>query len=242
MNCKNCILLLLFFLSGFSCIDEALFNSGATLTRTTPVPAFSTIEAESTFDIEIVRDTVTKIVVTCGEHLHPFINISVKDDILYLSHDITNNWSRKYQRVKLEIHTGPFSRINVRHPVRIFNNDVYKGEAFAIVDFGKYCELDMTVDVDYCVVAMSSDNFGQFKVRGKAVHAQIWGWGSCSVKADSLLTDNCSVLHRGIGNVYVNTSGQLDVSLESSGNVYYSGNPSKINIIQRLGTGDVFKK
>jgi hypothetical protein len=143
--------------------------------------------------------------------------------------------------VKLEIHTGPFSRINVRQPVKIWNTKVYKGPSFSLVDFGKYCELDMRVDVDYCHVGMSSDNFGQFRIRGNARQGDFWGWGSCTVRADSLFTEQCSVLHRGIGNVFVNASGQLDVSLQSSGNVYYSGNPTRINKIQQ-GTGNIFKE
>jgi hypothetical protein len=229
--------IILFLVWSNSCSDDSLFNSGVVKTKVIDISKFTTIEVESIFEIELVSDTIYRIYVTGGENLQPLIKTEVKEEVLYLSHTIKNNWSRNYEKVKLKIHTRPFSRINVRKPVKIFNNDIYKGNEFSLVDFGKYCELDMNVDVDNCLVAMSSDNFGRFKVKGNAGYAQIWGWGSCVVRADSLVTGNCYVLHRGIGNVYVNVTGNLDVLLQFSGNIYYKGLPAVINVQDSSGTG-----
>lgn len=168
--------LVVIIFAGTSCIDEGLFNSGKVVTKSIDLPGYETIEAESTFEIEIVPDSVNKVYVTCGENLHPFMKISVRDNVLYLKHEIKNNWSRKYEKVKLVLHTQPFSRINVRKPVKIFNHKIYKAPSFTIVDFMKYCELDVNVDVDYCLIAMSSDNFGQYRVKGRASNTEIWGW------------------------------------------------------------------
>lgn len=239
-NIYSILLLCLVLVS--SCTDDALFNSGDTITRTVQLADYSVIEVESTFEIELVSDTVNKVLVTCGENLYPFVKIATVDNVLYLKHEIKNNWSRQYEKVKLKLHTKPFSGINVRQPSKIFNRDIYVGSVFAIVDWGKYSELDMNVNVDFCQIAMSSDNFGHFKVKGQSRNSHIWGWGSSFVYADSLISENCSVLHRGIGNVYVNVTNQLDVALEFSGNVYYTSEPAHINIQHRLGTGNIYKK
>jgi hypothetical protein len=234
-------LFIVILLSATSCIDEALFNGGAVVSENINLPAYSTIEVESTFEIELVSDTVNKVIVSCGENLQPYIKIEVVNDVLYLKHDIKNNWSRKYDRVKLELHTKPFGNFSVRKPVRIYTTRVYKAPSFGFVDFMKYSELDLDLDVDDCMVVMSSDNFGQYKLKGRAKRAHFWGWGSCSLNADSLQTEYCYVLHRGMGNVFVNATGQLDADIRFTGNVYYSGNPSTINL-QRTGSGNLIKK
>ncbi|HEX3008193.1 MAG TPA: DUF2807 domain-containing protein [Bacteroidales bacterium] len=225
-----------------SCIDDALFNGGPTKTQEISLADFSVIEAKNTFEIELVSDTVNKALVTCGANLHQFIGVKVVNDILYLDHDIKNSWSRDYEKVKIELHTKPFSSINVRKPVKLTTKGIYKAPGFSIVDWGKYTEMDVNLDVDYCAIIMSSDNFGQFKAKGKAGNADIWGWGSCFVRADSLITSNCNVLHRGMGNVFVNATNSLNVSIEFSGNVYYSGNPAQVNIQNHSGSGSLYKR
>lgn len=240
MKIKNYIYIIVLFIAT-SCIDDALFNGGEVVSKTLDLPDYSTIEVESSFEIELLSDTVNKVVVRCGENLHPYIKIEVVNDILYLKHEIKNNWSRKYERVKLELHTKPFSRINVYKPVRIYTAQVYEAPTFAYVDFMKYSELDVNVNVSYCLIGMSSDNFGQYIIKGHSDQAELYGWGSCLVNADSLQTKSCYVLHRGMGNVFVNTSGQLDADIQFTGNVYYSGNPAHINL-QRTGSGNLIKK
>jgi hypothetical protein len=135
----------------------------------------------------------------------------------------------------------PFGNFNVRKPVRIYTTQVYRAPYFGFIDFMKYSELDINIDVEDCLVAMSSDNFGQFRLKGRASHAHLWGWGSCVLKADSLQTDYCYVLHRGMGNVFVNATGQLDADIQFTGNIYYSGNPAQVNL-QRTGSGNLIKK
>lgn len=225
-----------------SCIDEALFDRGEMVTDTIDLPDFSTIEAKNTFEIELVTDTSNKLLVTCGENLQPYIKIKVVDGILYLDHDIKNNWSRKYEKVKLKLYSKPFGRVNVWKPVKIFNTTPYKGPAFTFVDFMKYSELDLDLDVDYCRIAMSSDNFGNYKVKGWAREAELWGWGSCTVHAESLLVNNLYVLHRGMGNVHVNAIDNLSVSIQFTGNVYYYGNPTNISVDSGKGSGKLLKK
>ncbi|NJO91700.1 MAG: hypothetical protein HC831_24100 [Chloroflexia bacterium] len=191
--------------------------------------------------MELVSDTTNKIEIVCGEKLFEDIEIAIKDGILSLDHHLTAKWSRNYSKIILRLHSKPFERINIRKPAKVFNSDVYKGNSFSLIDWGKFSEVDLTLNVEYCLIAMSSDNFGQFKIKGKAVSANLWGWGSANVRADSLITENCEVLHRGMGDVYVKAQNHLKVDMQFTGNIFYSGNPSEITIVQRLGTGNIYK-
>jgi hypothetical protein len=88
---------------------------------------------------------------------------------------------------------------------------------------------------------MDSDNFGRFKLKGQTYSAYFEGWGSCQVRADSLAVSNdCFVKHRGMGDIYVNALSLLSVSLEYTGNIYYTGNPPQI-IEKELSSGRLIK-
>jgi hypothetical protein len=89
---------------------------------------------------------------------------------------------------------------------------------------------------------MTSDNFGTFTVKGKAGNANLWGWGSAVVHADSLISQTCLVKHRGFGDVYVNVLNQLNVSLEFTGNVYCVTNPTKVVIEKKTSSGELLFK
>jgi hypothetical protein len=202
---------------------------------------FSTLDFKSIFDVVLVQDTVNKILVTCGKNLQSYVSIGVSNDVLMLSQDTKFNWSRKYEKIQLEIHLTAIPNILIHEPVNLKSKSILKGDSFFLVDLGKVSEVDVTVDVNTCAVYMTFDNFGSFKVKGKCNYAEFWGWGSSIVRADSLIATNCDVLQRGIGNVYVNVTNQLSVSLNYSGNVYYTGNPAEIIIKEQKSTGQLIK-
>lgn len=224
-----------------SCKD-GLFDSGPTITREVEITGtFSTINFKNMFDVVLVQDTMDKVLVTCGKKLQSYVSIGVMDGILNCDQDTKYNWSRKYEKIKLEIHFIALSEISIHEPVNIKNKGILNGPTFTLVDYGKFSEVELTVDLGICGIYMTSDNFGYFKIKGKCGFADIWGWGSSLVRADSLAAVNCNVLQRGIGSVYVNVSNELTVSLEYSGNVYYTNTPASIVIKEQKSTGQLIK-
>jgi len=219
-----------------SCEKGAFFNAGETVIREVLLEHnISTIEVNSMFEVTLVQDTINKAVVTCGENLQPDINIFIKDDILHLNNTLKYSWSRSYEKIKLELHLISIPQINVREPANITTRDTFKTNEFFLIDWGLFTELDVTLDVNNCAIDLSSDDFGHYTVRGKAVSATFNGKGSSFIYANELQVQNCTVKQISIGDIYINVSNELRVSLLSSGNVYYRGNPNKI-VIDKLSS------
>jgi hypothetical protein len=128
-------------------------------------------------------------------------------------------------------------RIDIHQPVNLKTKGILQGGDFTLKDWGSVSEVDVSLDVNYCGVFMASDNFGYFKIKGKSTSAYLEGWGTCQVRADSLTITNCYVRHRGMGNVYVNVTSQLIVSLEFTGNVCYTGHLSQLIIEKQSSSG-----
>ena len=237
-----CIPLLLLLFCQTSC-NKAFLDAGDTITKEIRIDStFSSINIENIFDITLVNDTVNKVLVTCGENLQSFVSIEARGGILHFDHSIKQKWSRSYEKIKLEVHLTFGHTINIHEPISLKTKGIFTCNNFTIVDWGKVSEVDVNLDVNFCGIYMSSDNFGYYKVKGKAQASEIWGYGSAYVVADSLVTQNCHVLQRGIAEVKVNVTGQLSVSLEFTGDVYYTGNPTEVIIEKQTSTGRLIKK
>lgn len=225
------------------CKDEFL-NSGDAITKEFLITEpFNNIEITADFDIELIQDTINKAVVTCGENLMNDVQVTAENNNLTLTHDVKYNWSREYRKIQVKLHLKSISYINVRNPCHIFTTDTFKTDNFYFVDWGKFTEMDVCLDVYNLQMVMSSDNFGRFTLRGKAVNAGLIQWGSAFILANNMRIENCNVEHRRAGDVHVNVAKELRVSLKSTGNVYCSSKPDTVIITEQLSSGRlIFEK
>lgn len=216
-------------LTFFSCEKEGLFNPGNTTSREVQLSSsINSIEVKAMFNITLVQDTTNKVIITCGENLQDNIDIYTKDSKLYLESSIKYNWSRKYNKIDLELHLTNIPTINVRKPVYITTCDTFKTNQFYLIDWEQFTELNVTLDVNNCIIDVSSDNFGHYTLKGRATSATLNCWGSAFIYAENMKVNKCNVIQKSIGDVHVSVLDELNVSFKSTGKVYYYGNPSTI--------------
>jgi hypothetical protein len=236
------ILQLIVIFNFYSC-DNALFDSGETTTKEiTFNQKINGYEAESIFDILLVQDTINKILVTCGENLQPYVYIYLENDTVHLTQNTKQNWSRKYGKIKLEIHIMDDNFfMNIWEPISLTTQNEITMSSFTVLDWGVFSEIDIDINVDNCMLVNSPEHFGLFKAKGKSNYTFLWNRGSCKFQTDSLESTSCYVKHGGWGDVYVNVLENLTVSLESTGNIYYKGSPNT-TIERRLSSGNLIKQ
>jgi len=214
-----------------SCDTWTLFNTGDTVTREVHIEGnISAIDINSIFDIILVQDTINKALITCGENLQPDINITEREGVLYLTSNLKYIWSRSYEKVKLELHLTSVPRLDVRQPSYIATRDTFKTDEFFLIDWGHFTELDATLDTRNCAIDVSSNDYGKYTVRGKSISATLNCLGSSFIYANDLKVQFCTVKQESIGDIYVNVSNTLTVTIENTGRVFYYGNPSEIVI------------
>ncbi|MHC1703058.1 MAG: DUF2807 domain-containing protein [Tenuifilaceae bacterium] len=212
-----------------SCEKEAFFKAGKVVTQEIDLTGkISIIEVNSILEITLVQDTVNKVLVTCGENLQPEMDIYLKDEILHLNNSIKYNWTRNYDKIKIDLHLISIPQLNIRKPSFITTRDTFKTNEFFLIDWGRFTEVDVTLDVNNCAIDVSGDDFGCYKVKGKSVSATFNGYGSSFFYAEELKVQNCIVKQLSIGDIYVNVSNKLTVTIETTGRVFYYGNPSTI--------------
>ncbi len=237
-------LLSFIFISIFllSCDNNGLFDGGESTTKEVMIMnSFSRIETNSIFDIALINDTINKVLITCGENLQKAVHIEEKEGIVYISQNAKYTWSRKYEKIKLELHINQDLILYAYEPLHFVTLGTFKANTFQFVDWGKFCEVDVTVNSGYCGIFMGADSFGFYKVKGNCSNCEIWAGGSSKIYADSLLSNDCYVRQRGWGDVYVNVIQQLKVKFEGNSNIYYKGNPPEIIVDNQLSPGKLIK-
>jgi len=241
-NMTKLVYLLIFPLFLYSCDSNGLFDGGETQTKEVVIKnAFSRIETNSIFDITLINDTTNKVRITCGENLQKFVKIEEKEGIVYISHSVKYAWSRKYEKIKLELHVNQDLILYAYEPLHFTTIGTFKANSFQFVDWGKFCEVDVTVNSGYCGIIMGADSFGAYNVKGNCVSCEIWAGGSSKVQADSLISEECYVRQRGWGDVYVHVLKQLKIKFECTSTIYYKGTPSEITVDDHLSAGKVIQ-
>jgi hypothetical protein len=238
----SCYLLLfipVFFVALLSsCEDGAFFSKEINSTEEVIInQQFKTIEVRNIFEINLVQDSIARVFVTCGDDFHKMIDISVNDTILILNHRLKNDWMRKYQKIKLELHLNQDIIITLKAPVKLTNSDTLMLSEIKIINENEFSEINLTIKTNKFQIAMSPTNFGNYIFQGLSLNTIIYGCGSSFVDSRNLISQNSIVISKSIKDIFVNTYNKLTVRIDDIGNIYYCGQPEEIVIKEQLSTG-----
>jgi len=89
------------------------------------------------------------------------------------------------------------------------------------------------VDVKYLTIKAVTG--ASIKVRGKAVNQEVEVTTGGVYEAYDLITEYADVVSASGGNAEVNVSNLLDAKVRFGGNIYYKGNPEKVNSKKIIG-------
>jgi len=89
------------------------------------------------------------------------------------------------------------------------------------------------IDVKYLTIKAVTG--ASIKVRGKAVNQEVEVTTGGVYEAYDLITEYADVVSASGGNVEVNVSNLLDAKVRFGGNIYYQGNPEKVNSKKIMG-------
>lgn len=239
----NKILILFAFIIFLGCDKNALFDAGESTSKEIILPnRLLHIESQSIFDMVLVQDTIDKIIVICGSNLQKFVSVNVVGDTLYLSQNTKDNWSRSYHRITLEYHTSHDFNVNVRAPIHLISDDTLRMNNFIYLDWTILSEIDIKLNVGNCELVNSPGHFGTFKASGYCKSLYIWNRGSCTFITENLHSKSAIIDQQGQSDIFVSASEQLNVSLENTGNIFYSGSTPSINIEKQISTGKLIKQ
>jgi hypothetical protein len=201
---------------------------------------FGKIEVENIFEITLIQDTINKAIIKCGENLISDVSISISDEALWLNHSITYNWTRDYKKVQLYLHLKSVPPIYIRKPASIVTQNTFKTKEFIIFVWGsRFAEVNACIDADFCGIYPSLDDFSKFTIKGKSITSDLHPCGSCYIDCRDLTSERCEIWQRSIADTYLNVTKELIVEFNGKGNIYYSGSPDSVKLINKPTQGQL---
>ncbi len=218
-------------------------------TETRQLPEFNRISNEGNFDVYIIQDGLSEVVIEAESNLIPLIRTEVKGSELEIDtrDDLRNNYP-----MKIFVHTADINEINLSGSGIMQAEDItvddigvdLSGSGYVLVT-GTVEDLDSDIsgsgEMDLGLTASSIkaniSGSGDMEIWGVAGNGDFRISGSGSIQAYELQLQDCNAHISGSGSMEVFVEDYLNVNISGSGNVYYMGSPTMD--VKISGSGNV---
>lgn len=196
----------------YSCSEDTLYGSGYTTSEFRTVNDFNKVSSEGTFVVSITKGTEQSVEIIADDNLMHRVKTKVQNGKLKIYLENGN-----YSNTHLE------ANITVADLSEVENNGV--GHMYVFNATG--------------VSSFKATNTGtaNIYIEGSCNDLNIFNEGSGNILAFEMPSDYCKVYNRGSGEIEVNCTSNLDVTIVGSGNIHYVGNPQITAEIE--GSGEI---
>lgn len=199
---------------------------------------FKHIVITNSFDIVLKQQDDFSVTIDAPVELHDGVKVSIVNDTLTISDTNKFQWSPSYIIPRVTFSFPNLPSIYVKAPVNIQTDGILKQTTFRILTTAHTGSINLNIDVtSLSITTGHTYDSGVFTVTGQAGNASFWMRNSASLNAIDLDSDNVRITNNSRGDSYVRSNSKLRVTINSYGNVYYSGNPNEIVIDEQSSTG-----
>ncbi len=224
--------------------DRRCFKSaGPETSITRELDAFHGLFIGPNVNVVLVQDGQNKVVIKGGQNLVNFITSDINDGVLRIFNDNKCNFLRSYKNeVTVEVHYTGIYYLEFEGTKPLTCQSQITGNNFTIVirDGAGLVDLDM----DYNNVNLTITNgWGNFDFSGTTetliMNIRSNGFGSTY---DLNVSNSIELISNTAGVLKVNTEGaDCDIQLQSTGDVWYIGNPNSLDVSE-IGDGTLIDK
>ncbi len=229
------ITLLLLIVSLFSCSKghycDCFISRGANTSDIRTLPLFNTLKVYGKIDVYFTQDstlTASKITVVTGSNLVSGISTNVTNGTL----EIKNNNKCNFMRGENNEITIYISAPKCTYFVQAGVGNIYTSNTLRqdTVDCTLTNNGDIHIAMNSTIAFTHTHGMGDVYFSGSVSNLFNNTQGQGFVEASNLTIQNYSFFYFGSNGVaHVRCIGRLDVVVASTGNVYYSGNPTQLN-------------
>lgn len=225
--------LLSILLSWTSCSKDHLFDftksSGPVVTVTRHCGPFDRLELDDNVDVLLQTDTTFYLKVTAGQNLVEGILTTVDGNTLRISNENRGNWVRSFKnRYTVEVGMARPSSITYFGSGTVRCLDTIRTDEFTFDCRNGSGSIQLLLD---CQVSHLNLHTGRcdLTAKGKSGVTYLFQNDTGFLFADELVSGFCYARNSGTGDIRLNVEKELGVELFYYGNVYYRGNPYRID-------------
>jgi len=234
---KKYFFLLITIISFSSCnifhIDECISDCGSFTSDTVEVQNFSSLIVNDIFDIELIQDSLSFVLVEGYKKIIEKVDFSLNSDTLSVKNNFKCSFLKPEKKhIKLYLHIKNLNLIILNKPskIRSFNN--ISGNSLQLILLNKFNDIELNVNYNSLNVGNENTGGGNTVLKGKCNYLFLDNRGMCSTDASKLETNFVVINNHSVADCHINSVKKINCKIYGLGNVYYSGNPDSINVKQ----------
>lgn len=201
------------------------------------INSFKGIAAGGSFDVLLVRGTEGKITITGEENIIPFIETEINDGILKIKYQKNTN-IKTTKKLEVLIYFEEIESVALGGSGNISSKETIKAKDFNVSLGGSG---NISLDLKAKEIKVKIGGSGNIELKGTTNELDCAIAGSGNIKAYRLTAKELNATIAGSGSVKIKVKNKIKAKVVGSGNIYYKGKPSKIEI-KSVGSGRVIEK
>lgn len=220
--------------SGGNCLT----STGKIVKEVRTIDDFDSIEIQNYVNVILTQDSSNTVTVESGENILDGIETSVTNKNLLISNNNTCNWLRSYNTpINVYVSVKNLQKIYYNSSGNVSTTNTLNSYNFKCEVWGGCgsIQLDLNVYQSYFILQMGTVDFtltGRSAIN--SIYAGDYGFFQCK----DLSTGYTYIINQGSNDCYVKASQYLEATINSIGNIYYTGQPDEL-VTHINGTGEV---
>lgn len=215
-------------------------STGKITTEVRTIPAYTGLDVRDNINVYITESEESSIRVKAGENLLENIVTEVRDRTLYIENSNKCNWIRTYKaEVDVYLNTKSLNNISFRGFGKVETIGTYNSQHFFVDMWEASGDMKLKLDCD-SVFLKSHTGSANIECSGNAGVSIFYMSGTGIINASELKSSYLLAINRDVGDLHVNATEFLDAEIYSRGDIFYRGNPKKIEL-EDLGEGELIQ-
>jgi hypothetical protein len=229
-----------------SCGKNGLFSifddSENLVDKTINLGNFNYLKLESVFEVYLTQDTSNSLTIEGDESIIAKVSANLNDSVLEISNSYKAKWLKpKSNKVKLYLKFKVLKRIDIIETCNVQSENAITGEGLGVIFEDKLSEANLNLNCKSFYYWNNHPCGGKLTLSGNTEKLVIWNFALMSVDASNLTATEVSIENHAQGNCWVRPVNSLTFSIFGTGNIYYYGNPARIDTGEITSSGRLYK-
>lgn len=216
---------------------QRIKGNGNVITKTRTVSDYDGISVGGSFDVILIKGKEGEITIKGEENIIPYIVTEVKGGTLKVRYKKNTN-IRTTKTLTVTVPFKAIEKVSLGGSGNIRSESVIKADELS-VGLGGSGDIKLTIEANELSAKIGGS--GNIKLEGNAKEFNASIAGSGSIKAYGVKASIANSNIAGSGNVRITVTDKIKAKVVGSGNIYYKGDPAKIDI-KSVGSGDVIDR
>lgn len=234
---KYFFLFALIAIGSVSC-TRCLEGLGTPIEERRTLEAFEAVNTSGNFHVVLNQIGVNEqayVVIYAPPNLIPNIESSVSGATLNLS---SKSCYESSEQLTIQVFAPSFLRIQSKGTGNVTSGTSMIGEKLSIENEGTG---EVNLPANYIEIKINNSGTGSIRLKGETKDLEINNQGTGDILTEELRANHAKVSNQGTGNVFLQALQSIDVKLQGTGDVIYSGDPQDIQQSNQ-GTGKIERR